>query len=282
MIRLADSEFGNMKKSGNWVRQAALDTMLDQLVEERECTPAELNPYDAAKALDVEPNGEFYKKVRDWKQRHSAESDSQVMEVPPHVQAEFRETVDRFAGDAMNSFLRAVRTVGSDLDSAATLRVGDAERRADESLAEVNSLLDSWTDAEAKRDAALARVAELEQALADAERREGILTVRLDERVELIKALKLEMASDSVALVTPHGTGVQSDPVNEGIDASSLDRGEIDASAPVATAPADQPVATRQQPSAAETTVPMSGQREMPDVTSDAADEADDSGYDHG
>ena len=116
MARLASSEFGTMKKSSDWVRQPGLDKKLDHLVEERGCTPAELIPYDAAKALDIEPSGEFYRKVRDWKQRRAAESDAPVMEVPPHVQAEFRETVDRFAAEAMSSFLRAVRGVGGDLD----------------------------------------------------------------------------------------------------------------------------------------------------------------------
>lgn len=61
MGRLAESEFGNMKKSSDWVRQQDLDKKLDQLVEERGCTPAELIPYDAAKALGIEPSGEFYR-----------------------------------------------------------------------------------------------------------------------------------------------------------------------------------------------------------------------------
>lgn len=141
MARLAESELGVMKKSSEWVRQPGLDKMLDQLVEERGCTPAELIPYDAAKALDIEPSGEFYRKVRDWKQRRAAECDAPVMEVPPHVQAEFRETVDRFANDAMADFVRAVRLIGGDLNRSAMLRVADAERRAEDARAEIDGLL---------------------------------------------------------------------------------------------------------------------------------------------
>lgn len=283
MIRLADSEFGNMKKSSDWVRQPGLDKMLDQLVEERGCTPTELIPYDAAKALGIEPSGEFYKKVRDWKQRRAAERDAPVIEVPPHVQAEFRETVDRFASEAMASFLRAVRTVGGDLDRVATLRITDAERRADEAQAEVNGLVDHWTAAEAERDAALTRVAELEQALADASRREDAFTVRLEERDALLKALRPEARNNATASITP---------VPGGDDASVSDRHDGDrqiadvAVANGGTAPADQPVDEAvanepEQPAAIEANH-IGGQVEMPLVTNHDAERADVAGDDEG
>ena len=64
----------NMKKSSEWVRQSVLDKKLDELVEDRGCTAADLNIYDAAKVLEIAPGGEFYKKVHDWKQRRTAES----------------------------------------------------------------------------------------------------------------------------------------------------------------------------------------------------------------
>lgn len=200
MARLAESEFGIMKKSSDWVRQPDLDKMLDQLVEERGCTPAELIPYDAAKALGIEPSGEFYRKMRDWKQRRAAECDAPVMEVPPHVQAEFRETVDRFANDAMADFVRAVRLIGGDLNRSAMLRVADAERRAEDARAEVDGLLDHWTTAEAERDAARNRVAELEHALADTQRREEALIVRLEERDALLRRVKLTTADTATII----------------------------------------------------------------------------------
>lgn len=285
MTRLAKSEFGNMKKSSDWVRQPALDKMLDQLVEERGCTPAELIPYDAGQALGIETSGEFYKKVRDWKQRRAAEHDVPVMEVPPHVQADFRETVDRFAGEAMTSFLRAVRGVGGDLNRVATLRVADAERRAEDAQAEVNGLLDHWTAAEADRDAALARVAELEQAAADARRREEALTVRLDERDALLQALRPETTTNVTAATTPPIPGVDRASAGNGDDADRqvgdltvLNADTAAANLPVAEAAADEP----EQPPAIDADHLKSGQAEMPLVTSDDADQADVAGDDPG
>lgn len=210
MARLAESEFGIMKKSSDWVRQPGLDKMLDQLVEERGCTPAELIPYDAAKALDIEPSGEFYKKVRDWKQRRAAECDTPVMEVPPHVQAEFRKTVDRFADDAMNSFVHAVRLIGGDFNRTTMLRVAAAERRAEDARAEADSLLDQWTAAEAERDAAQIRAAELVHALADAQRREEALIVRLEERDALLRMVKLTTADAAATVIADEAPPVGS------------------------------------------------------------------------
>lgn len=157
--------------------------------------------------------------VRDWKQRHAAEHDAPVMEVLPHVQAEFRETIDRFAGEAMTSFLRVMRSVGGDLNRVATLRITDAERRADDAQAEVNGLLDFWTAAEAERDAALARVAELEQSPADARHQEQALTVRLDERDALLKALRPETTTNAKAAITPRMPGEDPAPDGNGNDA---------------------------------------------------------------
>lgn len=275
MARLASSEFGNMKKSSDWVRQPGLDKKLDHLVEERGCTPAELIPYDAAKALDIEPSGEFYRKVRDWKQRRAAENDTPVMEVPPHVQAEFRETVDRFAAEAMSSFLRAVRGVGGDLDRVATLRITDAERRADEAQAEVNGLLDHWTAAEAQRDAALARIAELEQALADARRRDEVAAVRLEERDALLRALRPGTSDNGSAAIMPSvpvadrasvGADDNRQVGDVAIDASSGSAGQS-----VADVDADGP----EQPPVIYTDRPEGGQVEMPLVTNDDAGQAD-------
>lgn len=232
MIWLAKSEFGIMKKSSDWLRQPSLDKKLDQLVQERDCTPAELIPYDAAKALDIEPSGEFYKKVRDWKQRRASESGAPVMEVPPHAHAAFRETVDRFADEAMGAFVRAVRTVGGDLDRAATLRITDAERRADKAQAEANGLLDHWATAETQRDAALARVADLEQMLGDARHREDVMSVRLEERDALLKALRFETARDGAKSATslePEGQHVP-------IDNDTIVGGQVDSETAVAAA----------------------------------------------
>lgn len=285
MTRLAKSEFGNMKKSSDWVRQPALDKMLDQLVEERGCTPAELIPYDAGQALGIQTSGEFYKKVRDWKQRRAAEHDAPVMEVPSHVQAEFRETVDRFAGEAMTSFLRAVRGVRGDLNRVATLRITDADRRADDAQAEVNGLLDHWTAAEAERDAAQARVAELEKALADAQRREDILAVRLEERDALLKALRLETPDNSVSAIAPpapSGNAAAADDRDDDDrqvgDVATVDAGIAPAEKPITDAPADD----KEQPPVIAADPRQVGQAGMPLVTSDDADQADVASGDQG
>ncbi|WP_375271094.1 hypothetical protein [Sphingomonas sp.] len=282
MARLADSEFGNMKKSGDWVRQPGLDKKLDQLVEERGCTPAEVIPYDAAKALEIEPSGEFYRKVRDWKQRRAAENHAPVMEVPPHVQAEFRETVDRFAAEAMSSFLRAVRSVGGDLDRVATLRITDAERRADDAQAEVNGLLDHWTDAEAQRDAALAKVADLEEALADAKRRADVLTVRLEERDALFKALRAGTPDKVAAAITPSAPDADHATVDDDGD-RLVSEVANDASTALAEEPVADSVADEQeQAPAIDARRATEDQVEMPLGVSDDADQADKAGGGHG
>lgn len=270
-----------MKKSSDWVRQPALDEKLDQLVDERCCAPAELIPYDAAKALGIEPSGEFYKKVRDWKQRRAAEHGMPMIEVPPHVQAEFRETVDRFAAEVMADFLCAVRSVSGDLDRVASLRVTDAERRADEAHAEVNGLLDHWTAAEAQRDAAQAKIVELEMALADSLRREGVAAVRLEERDALLKALRPGSSNNNSAVIVPlvsatDGVSLdddRDDPVGEvAIDADAAWEGQ-----PVADIDSGVP----EQPSIIDDR-PKDGQAVMSLVTSDDADQADVDSTDRG
>lgn len=258
MDRFANSEFGNMKKSSEWVRQPGLDKMLDQLVEERGCTPAELVPYDAAKALGIEPSGEFYKKVRDWKQRRAAERDEPIMEVPPHVQAEFRESLDRFTGEAMNNFLNALRMIGGDFNRNATLRIADAERRAGDAQAGENAMLDLWAATEAERDAALVKVAELNTALSDSRHREEVMTVRLQERDALLKALRLETTENGPAAVTPPMPG--GDAAHAGDDRKGL-------IADAAVKP--------DQPPAIEAEHPQGAQGVMPLVTQVADDQAD-------
>lgn len=283
MARLAESEFGTMKKSSDWVRQPGLDKKLDHLVEERGCTPAELIPYDAAKALDIEPSGEFYKKVRDWKQRRAAETDAPVIEVPPRVQAEFRETIEHFSSEAMASFLRAVRAVSGDLDRVAALRVADAERRADDARTEANDYLDRWTAAEGQRDTALAEMDKLEQAFVEAQHRGNDLFIRLEEREALLQQL-LETPNRGLAVTSPVApTGQQS--LSEGRDEYDRPVGGvtvIDTGTPLAETPVADAVANEPGKPAVEEDHFTSGQVEMPLVTNDAADRATGDGDDLG
>lgn len=283
MARLANSEFGNMKKSSEWVRQPGLDKKLDHLVEERGCTPAELVPYDASKALDIEPSGEFYKKVRDWKQRRAAENDTPVMEVPPHVQAEFRETIDRFAAEAMNSFLRAVRGVGGDLDRVAALRVADAERRADDARTEANDYLDRWTAAERERDTALAEMAKLEQAFVEAQHRGNELFIRLQEREALLEKL-LETPKMGLAATSPvvsRGQQSPSESRNE-YDRSVGGITVIDAGIPLTESSVAASAAKEPDEPLIEEDHSTTGQVEMPLIKNDAANQAQDDGDDLG
>lgn len=206
-----------MKKSTEWVRQPALDKMLDQLVEDRGCTPAELNIYDAAKVLEIEPNGEFYKKVRDWKKRRTAESERPTVEVPAHVHADLQAMFDQLSSDGMSRVLRAVGELAGVANRHATSRIADAERQADDARAEVDELVDRWTDAETKRDAAFVKIDELEADLADVLRREERLLIRLEERDRLLDVLEAKLGG-KVGLTVISATDSPEKPSDTAVD----------------------------------------------------------------
>lgn len=260
-----------MKDSDKWLRTKELDKRLDQLVKERGCTPNELNIYDAAKVLKTEPNGYFYKRVREWQQRRASEADRRFIEVPEFAEAEFRQALDGFAGSAMDCFIRVVRSVGGDLDRAAALRVADAERRLGEALAEAEHLIDRWNETEENLYVFEAHCQRLEQELKESHDRELRLLGRLEQRdgAEHIADADQDIVGDDVR-VEPTSADVSAmvDALTRGPDPEADEQADA----------ADK----SEQPSAIKADRAKSGQVEMPLGTNEDADKAPVDGDDKG
>lgn len=171
-----------VKESNEWVRQQQVDKAADEILADRQCDVSEVKAYQVAKRLDCDANGAIHAKVRDWRHRRRAEMETAAIDIPPGFQAQFRGILDRMVMEAGDHFVRAVRSVGGDLDRSATLRVTDAERRRDEAEEETAEIVELCQKTEAKLADAHTRIAALEQALADAQRREDTLRGRLEQR----------------------------------------------------------------------------------------------------
>ncbi len=171
-----------MKSSDEWVRQPVVDKAADEIVAARGCTPGEVTPYQVAKRLACEPNGSLYAKVRDWRQRQQDAMGLAAIDMPVGAEAGFRALLEQLTLQAVDHFVRTVRTVGGDLDRTAAMRVADAERRRVEAESGTAEVLDLCQKAEAELAAAIVRIGALEDALAQAQRREDVLRGRLEQR----------------------------------------------------------------------------------------------------
>jgi hypothetical protein len=170
-----------MKPSSEWVRQPMVDEVADAIVAGGKVTLATITAYQVAAKLDCDANPSLYAKFRDWRARREAETAPATIDVPPEIEAGIRGIFDRLSGEGITACLDAVRTVGSNLDRVAMLRVTVAERRAEIAEAEVTTVLVLGEKAENELRAANIRIGELEQALAEAQRREDRLTGRLEQ-----------------------------------------------------------------------------------------------------
>lgn len=170
-----------MKDSHEWVRQPMVDKAADEIVAVRGCAPAEVTPYQVARHLGCEPNGSVYAKVRDWRRRRSDEMGTAAIDMPAGAEADFRALLEQLTLQAVDHFVRTVRTVGGNLDRTAAMRVADAERRRVEAESETAEVLDLCQKAEAELSAATVRIGALENALAQAQRREDVLRGRLEQ-----------------------------------------------------------------------------------------------------
>lgn len=159
-----------------------VDKAADEIVAARGCTPAEVTPYQVARHLGCEPNGSVYAKMRDWRRRRQDEMGLAAIDMPAGAETGFRALLEQLTTQAVDHFVRTVRTVGGDLDRTAAMRVADAERRRVEAESETAEVLDLCQQAEAGLAAATVRIGALEDALAQAQRREDVLRGRLDQR----------------------------------------------------------------------------------------------------
>lgn len=159
-----------------------VDKAADEIVAARGCTPAEVTPYQVARHLGCEPNGSVYAKMRDWRRRRQDEMGLAAIDMPAGAETGFRALLEQLTTQAVDHFVRTVRTVGGDLDRTAAMRVADAERRRVEAESETAEVLDLCQQVEAGLAAATVRIGALEDALAQAQRREDVLRGRLDQR----------------------------------------------------------------------------------------------------
>lgn len=171
-----------MKNSDEWIRQDSINKACDQLVTDLGCHYSEVRPYRVAKAMNCEPNGSLYEKVRNWRLRQEAENPEPEIEVPAAIEAELRGLFDRISDDGIACFKRAVRRIGGDLDRAAALRTADAERRLCRAEEEVADLLALCQNVEGQMAQAQDQIARLESDLALSQASEQRLLGRLEQR----------------------------------------------------------------------------------------------------
>lgn len=213
-----------MKESNEWVRQQMVDEAADKVLQQRGCDVTEIKPYWVAAELNCNPNGALSAKVYDWRKRRLAERAVQTIEVPPEAEAEFRSILDRVAEDAMGGFLRTVRTVGSDIDRSATLRIADAERRRDQAEAELMDLVQLCQKAEEQVLTLEKRASELEEQLQDLRGREQRLLGRLEQQEANARPVGHQPAA--AASPEPIGTDDNGPPSSSAVTQAPVDSAE--------------------------------------------------------
>lgn len=205
--------------SSEWKHQTDVDRAGDEVLAEGKVTLETITGYQVAERLGRSANPVFYAKFRDWRARRRADVEPVTVDLPPEIEAEIRAIFDRLGTDGVNACLGAVRTVGSNIDRVAMLRVTVAKRRADVAEAEVTTVLALGETAENERRAAMIRIGELEQALADAQRREDRFARRLEQReVDLAAALRHRTRGDTSAATRP-ADNADCDGVSNTVDA---------------------------------------------------------------
>jgi len=206
-----------VRNSDEWVRQPMVNKAADEIVAARGCTPGEVTPYQVAKRLSSEPNGALYAKVRNWRRRRQDEMGLAAIDMPAGAEADFRALLEQLTLQAVDHFVRTVRTVGGDLDRTAAMRVADAERRRVEAESETAEVLDICQKAEAELSAATVRIGALEDSLAQAQRREDVLRGRLDQREA--DAARHDTAAEPEEIAT--ATGAAGPSPSDAVDADA-------------------------------------------------------------
>lgn len=278
-----------MKDSSSWVRQPKVDKTADEIVAERGCHPSEVKPYWVAGKLGVQHNGALSEKVFDWRRRRLAENVLLTIEVPPQAEATFREQFEQFGRDAVETFRRTVRAIGSELDQAATLRINDAERRRDQAEVDRDDVLTLCRQAEDGRAELEAQIAELQGQLVEARRANDRLLGRLEQRQQDARAEGAQVATEGIAegselqpktalLVNPLANGRTNDAelAGDGVEAAASTTSVTDDD----TAGASGLGSGSDQPWALETVRPTGGQVETPGVIETEADQTGGDGDD--
>lgn len=234
-----------MKPSSMWIRQPMVDEAGDAIVAEGKATLATITAYQVAARLECDANPSLYAKFRDWRARREAEAAPATIDVPPEIEAGIRGIFDRLSGEGIAACLDAVRTVGSNLDRAAMMRVTVAERRAEVAEAEVTTVLALGEKAEADLRAAEVRIGKLEKAVAEGQRREDRLTGRLEQREADLAAALRHRAQDDTNTAAPsadpgNGNSAASDKAEATDTGEPSDAGSIGPVQPVHTASVGQ------------------------------------------
>lgn len=187
-----------MKKSKDWVRQEDLDEKLDEFVEELGGIPPGMKPNEIADRLGLNANGDFYCKFRDWKRRRDAEADLPDLEIPEEARRELEGVLAETRELVIDHFVRVVRSVAGDIDRMATLRVKAAERRATESEADTENVLERWNDTERDLEVARERAVSADREAEKLRREVDRLRGQLDERARQLAEARAEAASVNI------------------------------------------------------------------------------------
>ncbi|MEL7728704.1 hypothetical protein AAG612_04140 [Citromicrobium bathyomarinum] len=190
-----------MKSSKERANDKALYKKLDQLLEELQKSPTELTAYQAAKALETHPGGEFYRAFRNWQDWHAEKSDRVLLDLAPEAKARLHTMAEDFKTRFVESCIETLREVSGELDATATLRVTNAEHRLSRVLEESNALIEQLISTELERDGLADRVRKLEIENAELGRTNDRLVAQAEGRddalIELRRGLLAERASAS-------------------------------------------------------------------------------------
>lgn len=250
----------------------------DRIVEETGVSPSEVSGYAVSKtAFGKKPNGDFYILFEEWLKLRQAVPGAPPADMPAEAAAALEQWADHLKAQIMQRVTGIVREVAGSFEQTTALRVGALERLNADQVRRGQAVIATLIETEAELGEEQARVASLTDELKQEREQVQRLLGRLEERDNLLKALRPEAAAHCGAPVSPATLD----------NKAALRGGSGDVSLPLTRDFSDtaQPVVPNEQPdqpSAIETGHSPDGQVEMPLVTSVGTDRTIDGGDDHG
>lgn len=204
-----------MRDSKDWIRQPMVDEKADAIVAAGKHSVTEITAYQIAKGFGCSANPALHEKIRDWRRRRLDQAAASAITVPPKLEEELGDALDRMTAEVKAVFLGMSERLRGDVERSLMPRVVDAERRRDAADAETDQVLELCRKMEEEFSDALLKIDALEQAVLDGRIREERLAGRLEQRnADWATALRQGLR-DAPQKVPSDG----SDSISEGTDA---------------------------------------------------------------
>lgn len=222
-----------MRDSKDWTRQPMVDEKADAMVAAGKHSVTEVTAYQIAKGFGCSANPALHEKVRDWRRRRLDQAAASAITVPPKLEEELGDALDRMTADVKAVFLGISERLRDDVERSLMPRVVDAERRRDAADAETDQVLELCRKMEADFSDAVLKIDVLEQAVLDGRLREERLAGRLEQR-NADWATALRQGLRDAPQKVPSGG---SDSVSQGADAMPVTVTESVSNEPSGEAP---------------------------------------------